>query len=121
MISVVIGAVANLILDPIFIFAFGMGIRGAAIATVISQILSAAFVLHFLLCKAEYKVRLLHREEIRASSKYAKNIISLGTAGFIMQLTTQPGNNLLQSRTFCHRRNALYFCHDNHLQRASVG
>ena len=65
----------------------GMGIRGAAIATVISQILSAAFVLHFLLCKAEYKVRLLHREEIRASSKYAKNIISLGTAGFIMQLT----------------------------------
>ena len=63
MISVVIGAVANLILDPIFIFAFGMGIRGAAIATVISQILSAAFVLHFLLCKAEYKVRLLHREE----------------------------------------------------------
>ena len=87
MISVVIGAVANLILDPIFIFAFGMGIRGAAIATVISQILSAAFVLHFLLCKAEYKVRLLHREEILASSKYAKNIISLGTAGFIMQLT----------------------------------
>ena len=87
MISVVIGAVANLILDPIFIFAFGMGIQGAAIATVISQILSAAFVLHFLLCKAEYKVRLLHREEIRASSKYAKNIISLGTAGFIMQLT----------------------------------
>ena len=87
MISVVIGAVANLILDPIFIFAFGMGIRGAAIATVISQILSAAFVLHFLLCKAEYRVRLLHREEIRASSKYAKNIISLGTAGFIMQLT----------------------------------
>lgn len=79
MISVVIGAVANLILDPIFIFAFGMGIRGAAIATVISQILSAAFVLHFLLCKAKYKVRLLHREEIRASSKYAKNIISLGT------------------------------------------
>lgn len=85
MISVVIGAVANLILDPIFIFAFGMGIRGAAIATVISQILSAAFVLHFLLCKAEYKVRLLHRKEIRASSKYAKNIISLGTAGFIFR------------------------------------
>ena len=99
MISVVIGAVANLILDPIFIFAFGMGIRGAAIATVISQILSAAFVLHFLLCKAEYKVRLLHREEIRASSKYAKNIISLGTAGFIMQLTnslvTICANNVL--------------------------
>lgn len=87
MISVVIGAVANLILDPVFIFVFGFGIRGAAIATVISQILSAAFVLHFLLRKAESKVRLLHKEEIQNSLKYAKNIISLGTAGFIMQLT----------------------------------
>ena len=117
MISVVIGAVANLILDPIFIFAFGMGIRGAAIATVISQILSAAFVLHFLLCKAEYKVRLLHREEIRASSKYHQP----WNCRIYHAADQQPGNNLLQSRTFCHRRNALYFCHDNHLQRASGG
>lgn len=48
MTSVAIGAVANCILDPVFIFVFSLGIRGAAIATVISQTLSAAFVLYFL-------------------------------------------------------------------------
>ena len=48
MLSVAIGAVANLILDPLFIFAFGLGIKGAAIATVISQCLSALYVLLFL-------------------------------------------------------------------------
>lgn len=47
MISVAIGAVANLLLDPLFIFVLGFGIRGAAIATVISQVLSAVFVLIF--------------------------------------------------------------------------
>lgn len=87
MISVVIGAAMNLILDPIFIFAFGLGIQGAAIATVISQTLSALYVLYFLRRKAEYKVRFLNREEIAGSGKVAWNIISLGTAGFIMQLT----------------------------------
>ena len=63
MLSVAIGAIANFILDPIFIFVLGLGISGAAIATVISQIMSASFV------------------------EYAKNIVSLGTAGFIMQVT----------------------------------
>ena len=87
MFSVAIGAIANLILDPVFIFVFGLGIRGAAIATVLSQILSAAFVLYFLRKKTELKVRLLSEEEIRDCGKRAKNIISLGTAGFIMQLT----------------------------------
>ena len=77
--SVAIGAVANLLLDPLFIFALGFGVCGAAIATVISQCLSAVFVLIFLTKKAELKVRFLRRN--------AKNIISLGTAGFIMQLT----------------------------------
>nr|WP_243100548.1 MATE family efflux transporter [Roseburia sp. AM59-24XD] len=46
--SVAIGAVANLVLDPLFIFVFGLGVEGAAIATVISQFLSATFVGHFL-------------------------------------------------------------------------
>lgn len=45
MLSVAIGAVANLILDPLFIFVLGFGVRGAAIATILSQTLSAAFVL----------------------------------------------------------------------------
>ncbi len=87
MLSVAIGAVANLILDPIFIFALGFGVRGAAIATVISQCFSATFVLFFLTKKAELKVRFLKKDEVPSSLSYAKNIISLGTAGFIMQLT----------------------------------
>ena len=85
--SVAIGAVANLLLDPLFIFALGFGVCGAAIATVISQCMSAVFVLIFLTKKAELKVRFLRRNELSQSLNYAKNIISLGTAGFIMQLT----------------------------------
>ena len=87
MISVAIGAVTNLLLDPLFIFVLGFGIRGAAIATVISQVLSAVFVLYFLTRKSELKVRLLRKSEVPKCLDYAKNITSLGTAGFIMQIT----------------------------------
>ncbi len=87
MFSVVIGAVANLLLDPLFIFALHLGITGAAIATILSQTLSALFVLYFLRRRAEYKVRLLARSEFGSCRKKATDIISLGTAGFIMQLT----------------------------------
>ena len=59
MFSVAIGAVANLILDPLFIFVLGFGIKGAAIATVLSQFLSAAYVLLFLEKRAEMKALLL--------------------------------------------------------------
>ena len=85
--SVAIGAVSNLILDPLFIFVLGFGVRGAAIATIISQSLSAIFVVFFLRKKSELKVRLLKKNEMSESLESAKNIISLGTAGFIMQLT----------------------------------
>ena len=99
MFSVAIGAGANLILDPVFIFALGLGVRGAAIATVISQFLSAMFVLHFLSKKSELKLRLLKKEELPECMKYAKDITSLGMAGFIMQLTnslvTICANNVL--------------------------
>ncbi len=87
MLSVTIGAIANLILDPLFIFCFGLGVEGAAVATVISQCLSAGFVLFFLTKKSELKVRFLRKNEFAQCFSYAKNIISLGTAGFIMQLT----------------------------------
>ena len=82
MLSVTIGAVANLILDPLFIFELNLGIKGAAIATIISQTLSAAYVFRFL-----RKVRVLLKEELKACKEDAKNIVSLGSAGFIMQLT----------------------------------
>ena len=87
MLSVAIGAVSNLILDPLFIFVLGFGVCGAAIATVLSQCLSAAYVLIFLEKKAEMKARLLKKKELHSCKKYAQNIVSLGTAGFIMQLT----------------------------------
>ena len=87
MCSVAVGAGANLLLDPLFIFGLGFGVRGAAIATVLSQCLSAIFVFHFLTKKSELKVRLLKKNEIAACMGYAKNIVSLGMAGFIMQLT----------------------------------
>lgn len=87
MTSVAVGAVANLLLDPLFIFVLGFGVQGAAIATVISQALSAVFVFVFLTRKSELKVRFLKKEEFSECIGYAKNIVSLGTAGFIMQLT----------------------------------
>lgn len=87
MLSVAIGAVANLLLDPLFIFVLGFGVNGAGIATVISQFLSAIFVIFFLTGKSELKMRFIKRNEFRECIEYAKNIISLGMAGFIMQLT----------------------------------
>ena len=87
MYSVAVGAGANLLLDPLFIFGLRFGVCGAAIATVLSQCLSAIFVFYFLTKKSELKVRLLKKNEIAACMGYAKNIISLGMAGFIMQLT----------------------------------
>ncbi|WP_432628213.1 MATE family efflux transporter [Brotaphodocola sp.] len=87
MFSVTIGAIANLLLDPLFIFVLGFGVRGAAIATVLSQCLSALFVFYFLTKKAELKLRFLHKNEWKDSIALAKDIVSLGTAGFIMQLT----------------------------------
>ncbi len=87
MLSVALGAVTNLILDPVFIFVLDFGIKGAAIATILSQFLSAAFVVNFLHNKAEYRVKLLGFRELADSLTLLKNIVSLGTAGFIMQLT----------------------------------
>ncbi len=87
MLSVAIGAIANLILDPLFIFVLGFGVNGAGIATVISQFLSAIFVILFLTKKSELKVHFMRKNEFSECVDYAKNIISLGTAGFIMQLT----------------------------------
>lgn len=99
MASVVIGAMANLVLDPLFIFALNMGVPGAAVATVISQLLSAAYLMHFLCRKAEYRVKVLLPKQLAASLACVRDIVSLGTAGFIMQITnslvTISCNNVL--------------------------
>ena len=81
------GVVINLILDPLFIFFFNFGVSGAAIATVISQSFSAIFVLYFLTRRSELKMHFIRKNELSECMGYAKNIVSLGTAGFVMQIT----------------------------------
>jgi Na+-driven multidrug efflux pump len=88
MTTVIIGAAANIILDPLMIFVLGLGVEGAAIATVLSQALSAVFVLRFLFGQnVDYRLRLLRTEEIKKSGPRARRIAGLGMAAFIMQLT----------------------------------
>ena len=83
MLSVLIGAVANIILDPVFIFGLNMGVRGAALATVLSQALSCAWVLAFLFGKRTF-LRLC-ASTIRLSPTVLLPCVALGAATFIMQ------------------------------------
>lgn len=85
MATVCIGAVINIVLDPIFIFGFHMGVKGAALATVISQAVSAIWVLCFLTGK---KTALrLHWKNLKPDIRMMLNIVSLGIAPFIMTST----------------------------------
>ena len=85
MYSIVLGAVCNIILDPIFIFGFDMGVSGAALATILGQAVSALWVLRFLTGK---QILLpLRRQNIRIQRDITKAICKLGTASFIMQGT----------------------------------
>lgn len=90
MLSVFIGAILNLLLDPLFIFVFGMGIRGAAVATVLSQGVSALWVLYFL-SQGESSIK-LRRSFMKLDFTIVKEIISLGMSGFVMSIT----NSLVQ-------------------------
>ena len=83
MISVIVGAIANITLDPLFIYTFGMGVRGAALATVLSQALSCAWVLSFL-CSSKSLVRLRVKNLI-PTPKIVLPCVALGSATFIMQ------------------------------------
>ena len=85
MMCVVIGAMTNIILDPIFIFAFGLGVKGAAIATIISQAVSAILIIRFLLSKNSKL--LLNKESMKLDFKIILSCIALGLAPFIMQST----------------------------------
>lgn len=83
MLSVLIGAIANIILDPIFIFGFNMDVRGAALATIISQALSCVWVVWFL-CgkKTNLKIR---KKNIGLQPKIVLPCVALGTSVFVMQ------------------------------------
>ena len=83
--TVLIGAVLNTVLDPIFIFGFGLGVRGAALATILSQAVSAAWVLRFLTGpKTKWRLR---REDLRPRPKVFLPCLALGLSPFIMQST----------------------------------
>ena len=83
MMTVLIGAVSNIILDPIFIFGFKLGVRGAALATILSQAISCAWVLIFLFGKRTY-LR-LQTKHMRIDGKLVFPCVALGMSTFIMQ------------------------------------
>lgn len=83
--TVCIGAALNILLDPILIFGFGMGVRGAALATILSQMVSAVWVLKFLLSERG-KLR-LQRKYLRIRPAIAASALALGLSPFIMQST----------------------------------
>lgn len=83
--TTIIGAVLNLILDPILIFGFSMGVQGAALATVISQCVSAIWVMRFLISNKtgiSLKIRYM-----KLKVHTVKNVLSLGVSGFMQQAT----------------------------------
>lgn len=85
MISVIVGAVTNIILDAIFIIGLGMGVKGAALATIIAQGVSATWVIRFLTGnKTKLKIR---RRYIVPKWEIVKNTMALGVSPFVMQST----------------------------------
>lgn len=85
MMTVLIGAIINIILDPIFIFVFDMGVQGAALATIISQAVSALWVLRFLTStKTKLKIK---KQYLKVKGSVILPIIALGVSPFIMQST----------------------------------
>lgn len=83
MLSVLIGAVCNIILDPILIYGFHMGVRGAAVATIVSQAVSTVWVIQFLTGKKT--VLKIRRQNLKLESKVVMPGLALGLAPFIMQ------------------------------------
>ena len=85
MCTVLIGAILNIVLDPIFIFTFELGVKGAAIATVISQFISALWTIYFL--TGNKTILKLKKKNMRLKIIHVKRIVSLGMAGFMMAIT----------------------------------
>ena len=94
MLTVVIGAVLNLVLDPLFIFGLKLGVRGAAAATILSQFVSAVWVLRFL--SGKKAILRLRISDLRLRGELVKQILGLGLSGFTMSVT----NSLVQ--IFCN-------------------
>lgn len=99
MVTMILGAALNILLDPLFIYAFNMGVGGAAAATVISQAASAAWVVLFLFGKKP-PLR-LKKDRFRLKAEYVKEITAMGATSFVMQgsncLVQVACNNMLQT------------------------
>lgn len=99
MYTMLLGAFANIVLDPIFIFVLGFGIRGAAIATVISQVISMTWVLHHF-TSGKSKIT-LHRANLKLDGRIVLSILSIGMSPFFMQVAasvvTIVSNNALKT------------------------
>lgn len=98
MLTILIGAITNIVLDPIFIFYFNMGVKGAAIATIISQYISALWTIHYFTSE---KSRIsLRKKNIIFDFKEVKKICALGSSNFAVQigfsLITYVLNNILK-------------------------
>lgn len=85
MLSIVIGAAINIVLDPVFIFLFDMGVKGAALATVISQAASAAWIVSFL-CRKDTSLR-IRRDRMKPDLRIILGVFALGVSPFIMNST----------------------------------
>ncbi len=85
MLTVLLGAVTNIILDPIFIFILGLGVQGAAWATIISQFLSALWIIRFL--TGNQAILKLRKKAFRLNRKRVLDITALGLSGFTMSIT----------------------------------
>lgn len=85
MLTVIIGAIINIVLDPILIFGFNMGVQGAALATILSQAVSSIWVLWFLFGKKT--LLRIKKEHMHVHRKIIMPVIALGMAPFIMQST----------------------------------
>ncbi len=93
MATMLIGAILNVILDPIFIFGFGWGVRGAAIATILAQAVSAAWVLRFFF--SGRSILRIRRSYLRLNFKIVLGIVAIGFAPFTMQLAASLLNVIL--------------------------
>jgi putative MATE family efflux protein len=96
MLTMIIGAVLNIILDPIFIFVFGLGVKGAAIATVISQAAAAAWVLRYFL--GGRSLLKLHAKNLVPSWAFVKRIAAVGSPPFAMQIAASAMNGILNNQ-----------------------
>lgn len=95
MYTMLIGALINTILDPIFIFVFNWGMRGAALATILSQAVSAIWVFgYFLSGKSLLKI---HLKKLRLKSEVTIGILSLGAAPFAMQIAASIQNLIMNT------------------------